>query len=1325
MASDPPDDTFTLPSAPKAPAENPAEPSLIGGRFTIEFQAGRGGMGAIYRAIDSRTGQRVALKLLHGLSSPEVAYRFKREAVLLDELRHPAIVTYVDHGTTQTGQPYLAMEWLEGEDLAHRLARAPLELSESLSLLRRVTEALVTAHQQGIVHRDIKPSNLFLRAGRPEDVVVLDFGLARQVVSTLVGVTGSNMVVGTPGYMAPEQASSQHEITSSADIFSLGCVLYECLTGKPPFAAPHFAAVLAKILYADPVPLHTLRPNLPPGLQVLVDRMLVKDPRRRLPDAASLLQSLSALESVPGLLPPRSAEQVRPQGLAGAERQLFSVLLISFRAGATGEQGAETARGLPLRDALRTALAPYGAQVELLADGSLVVTLLPERGTATDQAVLAARCGLTLKERWPEAAVVLVTGLGVLSERLPVGEAMDKAGRLLRQLEQAPGSASFVMMDEVTAGLLGPGFQLSRFDSGTCVLRGEQLSADASRPLLGRPTPCVGREQELALLEFTFASCIEESAARALLVSAPAGVGKSRLRHEFLRRIERKEQPVLMLLGRGDSMSAGAAYGLLGQALRRLCGIAEGQNLEARRSRLYQRVALRLPGEGAQDVAEFLGELCAVSFPEEGNARLRAARDDPRLMSAQVSRALATFLQAECSHQPVLLVLEDLHWSDALTVKLVDELLRELAEQPFMVLALARPEVKELFPNLWSRRPQELSLQGLSRKAGTKLVREVLGPQVSDAVIQRAVEQSDGNALFLEELIRMAAEGRGESAPETVLAVLQARLGRMELGARQVLLAASIFGRTFRAAGVKALWTQQGDDALERHLQQLVAQELVEPLPDSPLSSGGEFRFRHALMREAAYGLVPEPHRATAHQLAGAWLEQQGEPDVLMLATHYQLGQQLERAVSCYTRAAEQHFERHDLQGTMRCVEGALACGVKGEARSRLRALQAVVLFWMDQMPRAVEIGGSVLNALKAGSPLWCRLMGGLVTGYLFGGQQEQAARASELLLRTSPAPEALAAYAEALTVLGSAAVLTGSRQQAESALGRIVEVGAEVIEHDVLVRGWMRLLKEELLCFFDVRPWQVYMLAEQGSRDFSAVGLARVANIMQSRAGFALAALGEVPSAVELLRKALAEARRTEEQIGISHARQCMCQVLLNSSEPAHQQEGYDLALEWLACDEPDAFRRSTVRALLAKAMVGRGAPREAETHAREACALLMPLLVPSRVYARTVLSTVLLAQGRGAEARQVAELGVRDLEQMNCQGVFAVGMHLTLAEACFADGDVPEGEAALRNALRCVRACADDIPDPAAQARFLSQVPENARTLALARQRWGESAT
>jgi hypothetical protein len=852
--------------------------TLIADRFTVEALAGHGGMGAVYRAQDSRSGRRVALKLLHSVTSPEAVYRFNREAVLLAELRHPAIISYVAHGSTRRGQPFLAMAWLEGEDLAQRMRARPLRLPETVALLRRVAEALDFAHQLGIIHRDIKPSNLFLREGRAEDVVVLDFGLARYAIPTLVGVTRRQGAIGSPGYMAPEQASNQPEILPSADIFSLGCVLYECLTGQSPFAAPNFAAALDKLLFSHPPPLHTLRAGLPLGLQVLVDRMLDKDPQRRLPDAASLLTSLSALESIPDLLLPSPQEEAARPGAVEPEPRLVSVLRVVMPA-AAAQPSTEPARERALPDSLHAALMSCGAQEEVLADGSLLGVLVLERGTAADQAMLAARCALTLKERCPEAQVVVATGLGVFQKHLPAGPATERAEGLLGHLEKAPASASSVLVDEVTAGLLDAGFQVARSARGIFLLQGERGESNGSRALLGRPTPFVGREQEVALLDLTLATCVEEPTARAMLVTAPAGTGKSRLAREFLHRLEQRGQSALVLRGCGDPLSVGTPYGVLGQVLRRLCGIDKADSLETSRARLLERVALHRPGAQARTVAMFLGELCAVPFSEEDSPPLRAARSDPRLMSVQVTQSMVAFLAAECARGPVLWVLEDLHWSDAPTIKLVDELLRELSEQPLMVLALARPEVKELFPGLWSRFLQELSLRGLSQKASTRLAQEVLGTRVPPDEVALLVERSTGNALFLEELIRGATEGSSEQTPGSVLAMLVSSLQRLAPLPRRVLRAASIFGPTFWLGGVKALLKGQlsSEEELEQTLRQLVDLEVVQPQPGGRFPREIEYRFRHAIVRDAAYSLVPDSHKAPWRQLAGTWLEKAEE----------------------------------------------------------------------------------------------------------------------------------------------------------------------------------------------------------------------------------------------------------------------------------------------------------------------------------------------------------------------------------------------------------------------------------------------------------------
>jgi serine/threonine protein kinase len=329
--------------APHGEPDGSLAGTVIDGRFTLETPAGRGGMGTVYRATDSLSGQPVALKLLHLAPSADTARRFAREAELLSTLRHPGIVAYVAHGHTEQEQPFLAMEWLDGEDLAQRLTRPPLSLAETLSLLRHTARALTVAHQHGVIHRDLKPSNLFLRQGRPEEVVLLDFGLARHVLPS-VGMTASQMLLGTPGYMAPEQATGQTKLTPGADIFSLGCVLYECLTGQPPFRGPNLVATLARILFNEPTPLRELRPELPAALQELLERMLAKEPAHRLPDASSLLSELEALQARLGVAPDggfNSRIDDTPSFSARHGRHVEHRLTQPFSSLAVGENGIQ------------------------------------------------------------------------------------------------------------------------------------------------------------------------------------------------------------------------------------------------------------------------------------------------------------------------------------------------------------------------------------------------------------------------------------------------------------------------------------------------------------------------------------------------------------------------------------------------------------------------------------------------------------------------------------------------------------------------------------------------------------------------------------------------------------------------------------------------------------------------------------------------------------------------------------------------------------------------------------------------------------------------
>jgi len=240
---------------------------------------------------------------------------------------------------------------------------------------------------------------------------------------------------------------------------------------------------------------------------------------------------------------------------------------------------------------------------------------------------------------------------------------------------------------------------------------------------------------------------------------AGAGAGKSRLWHELLHRIERRGEPVTLLAGRGDAMSAGAPYGILSAAIRGLAGVGGGEPLAEQRRILRARVGRHVAAAERERVVRFVGELCSIPFPDEGMLMLRTARQEPKVMGDCLRRAILDWLGAECSAGLVLVMLDDLHWGDALTVSVIDEALREQTGGPLFVLGLGRPEVHEAFPKLWhGHKVQEIVLRGLSRKACERLIREVLGKDVPAAARDRIIDQSAGNALFLEELIRSIAE---------------------------------------------------------------------------------------------------------------------------------------------------------------------------------------------------------------------------------------------------------------------------------------------------------------------------------------------------------------------------------------------------------------------------------------------------------------------------------------------------------------------------------------------------------------------------------------
>jgi len=292
---------------------------IVAGRFRLERRIGLGSMGSVWGARHLGLNAPVALKFMsHALAGDPVALaRFEREAQAAARIRSPHVVQVLDHGIDD-GTPFIAMEWLEGEDLGARLRRAGcLSLPEAAGLAVQAARALRAAHEAGVIHRDLKPSNIFLARVDGEEVVkLLDFGVAKVALEPhrpASEATATGALVGTPDYMSPEQVRGSKQLDHRTDLWSLGVILYLALTGKKPFAGESLGEVIIKICTAPITPATTFVVSLPPTVDWFFEVACARDPARRFQSASDMAAAFAALAQgrpvpAPGEAPPSVRE---------------------------------------------------------------------------------------------------------------------------------------------------------------------------------------------------------------------------------------------------------------------------------------------------------------------------------------------------------------------------------------------------------------------------------------------------------------------------------------------------------------------------------------------------------------------------------------------------------------------------------------------------------------------------------------------------------------------------------------------------------------------------------------------------------------------------------------------------------------------------------------------------------------------------------------------------------------------------------------------------------------------------------------------------------
>ncbi len=291
----------TRPDRPMQNTPTGLSGTYIDGKYLVKRLLGEGGMGLVYEAEHVELGRKVAIKVLHAAytRNPEVVSRFRSEARAATRIGHPHIVDVFDSGSTVDGAIYFVMERLEGEDLGALLREeGPLPIARALHITEQLCDALQAAHLANIIHRDMKPENVFLidRDGERDFVKVLDFGIAKSLDSIQeTRLTSPGLAMGTPEYMAPEQAAG-NVADARVDVYAVGAILYEMLSGHPPHEGESVMEVLTRKATETPLSLSTLRPDVPVELDRLLERVLAKSPEERPQSMAALNQEIGALD---------------------------------------------------------------------------------------------------------------------------------------------------------------------------------------------------------------------------------------------------------------------------------------------------------------------------------------------------------------------------------------------------------------------------------------------------------------------------------------------------------------------------------------------------------------------------------------------------------------------------------------------------------------------------------------------------------------------------------------------------------------------------------------------------------------------------------------------------------------------------------------------------------------------------------------------------------------------------------------------------------------------------------------------------------------------
>ena len=1306
-----------------SPPTKPPEDLAVLGDYRLEAHVASGGMGEIWRARHLDSGQPVAIKRLiyrGGEALPgSFRTRLVREARALERLRHDNVVSYIGSGFDGDGQPYLAMEWLDGESLGQRHRRSPLDLELVLDVVRQALTGLICCHEQEIIHRDIKPENLFLVPSEDSvQVKLLDLGLALMDDGT-TRLTRAGDLLGTLYYLSPEQARGAVDVDHRTDLYAMGVLLYELTTQTLPFTGDQPATILLKIITETPVPPRRLRPEIPAWLERVILRAMARAPSGRYLSAREMLRALEARSPGEPAADDNNSlvdafAETKTHTISSVSLEVRQVCLLCARPVSPAVEIAPMA--------LRAVEQAGGVFHQLL--GGEVVGLFGLDQTLGDEALRAMRAGLQIREAHGQQVRLLASTI-----HFKVGDGLqfnsEDLDLTLKKLTSiAPGE---LVLDLPTRHLVSDHI-VTRRVGGRDTVVSVASESPVRRRVLGMETPTVGRETELAAARAAASRSFDNEEPEAVLLLGRAGMGKSRLLREVLP--ELREQCTLFLEAQADRARSRSPYGLLADGVARAAGLHMGQDRASKRQAIDALVGPYLTGPERQEAVSVLVEVVGVPYDETLAAQAPLA--DPKVMRERIAQAFETVLESAGREGPVCLCLEDLHWADEESLRLCELLLERLETTPLFLLASSRPALLEEHPGIFEAvEATRMELRPLGRRALRRLLRTMLGRDTAREVEPIITRWSDGNPYFAEELLswmvtrgvlvqgeqgwRLVGDPADLELPAGVEGAIQARLDQLPAEPKNLLKVASVFGEVFWQSGCVALGYPEAAD----QLHELEAAEFVIRQKESRITGTMEWRFRHALLHQVAHNMLPPEATPPLHLEVAHWLEEMGENDAALLARHFELGKDIPRAAEYFARAGARAFAEGDLALAVECYQSSLYDGVSSHERSKrlMGMIRATIhLGRYDEARQILEqVSELVEETSSARTRAECLFMSGRIS---FGQGQFQ---------------EGEAVLTEAMTVLAEAPHADLDFEVRHSLFwtiwvrGRYRDAGevARALLSNALDSG-----REDHLC--SARLAMAYFNAVEGDLS-EAVTLAMqgVTDAKKIRHPYreldSLVLLGSARELTGQYEQALStylEAQTLAVRLKILHhqasVEACLGRVYLFMERMAASLEHFQGAIhkaESLGDHRTLGIALSGKARALLRRRDGSDLS-DAEQAAARALEFTKDRTPSVEADARFVLARICLALDKKDEAVTHAFAAVEVLERLGTHETYEIEILLTAHDVLKAVDREDEATEMLRRAQRMLQRRADRISDEEVRRNFLDQVPHNRRARELIQQ-------